>query len=199
MLLMRGSTQVLRRDETRSSLELPDCSLGRELAGDAYIDAETRELVREPFDFCMKNTLSTHDFHEAMIWLNAPYAADIPGYTLSDRSLRLLRDIMTEIPQGPPSMGMERREDRYKPLVPGIRRVLPREDVTYTNKAGRAYGFHMDNAWIAYGDRAAAVTIGIYVNGDRTLNNDRYEYESISFPLLQDMGELIARHFLIPR
>ena len=43
-------------------------------------------------------------------------------------------------------------ETRFKPLQPGIRMAgLTDDDIYYANKSGKAYGFHIDNAFIGTG------------------------------------------------
>ena len=83
---------------------------------------------------------------------------------------------------------------RFTPTYPGVTRVIPAERVRYTNKAGRAYGFHTENALIEDLEtgRAFAVTATIYVNENRILNDDEYEYEEISYPFFVDLGEVLA-------
>ena len=45
---------------------------------------------------------------------------------------------------------VEEAEARFKPLTPGINRVVPRADYEYVNKAGRAWGFHLESAYDAF-------------------------------------------------
>ena len=68
----------------------------------------------------------------------------------------------------------------------------------------------MDNAYIAFGPRAGRidengrtkgqikrgiiVTMGLHVNGDDTINNNRYEHGSVSVPLFKAMGYAIGQH-----
>ena len=77
------------------------------------------------------------------------------------------------------------------------------------NKAGKALGFHLDNALIAVGPgelklrrdytplslkRAVFVTVGLYVNQDQTLNDNRYEYQTVSVPLFDALGYAVGRY-----
>ena len=107
-------------------------------------------------------------------------------------------------------------ETRFKPLIRGVRwasKKLKNDDnIYYLNKAGKALGFHMDNAFIAYGHKAGIikssgfpekspkrglfVTVGLYVNEDQVLNDDRYEYSKISVPVLNAIGYAIGRYLI---
>ena len=86
----------------------------------------------------------------------------------------------------------------------------------YFNKAGKAFGFHVENAFIAYGrgagvigdqpkdkglskgqfKRALFITVGVYVNADGILNNNKYEYKKISVPLFDGIGRAVAEYLL---
>ena len=84
------------------------------------------------------------------------------------------------------------------------------ESIYYVNKAGKAYGFHVDNAFIARGqggarigsdghskgrlNKGVIITVGVYVNADRVLNNDKYEYKKISVPFLNAIGYAVGRY-----
>ena len=107
-------------------------------------------------------------------------------------------------------------ETRFKPLIRGLRwaskKLQKNEDIYYLNKAGKALGFHMDNAFIAYGKEAGIikksgfpkvsprrglfVTVGLYVNKDQVLNDDQYEYSQVSVPVLNAIGYAIGRYLI---
>ena len=66
-------------------------------------------------------------------------------------------------------------------------------------KGGRAYGFVVQNAYLvdeATG-RSLFVAASMYANANRTLNDDRYEYDGVAAPLMQRLGELAATEFLL--
>ncbi len=89
--------------------------------------------------------------------------------------------------------------DRFKPLLPGIARVLPAAQVQYINKAGKAYGFHVENAFIkdTRSGRAFFVTAAIYADRDGIVGDDNYAYADVSVPFFADLGELLARALLV--
>ena len=61
---------------------------------------------------------------------------------------------------------------RYRPSVAGVERVRPRSGLRIISKAGRAYGFYTENAWIedAAGGRAFALTATVYADDDGVIN-----------------------------
>jgi hypothetical protein len=76
---------------------------------------------------------------------------------------------------------------------------MPLERILYTGKAGKAYGFHLDNAYIEdlESGRAMAVTVVGYANANGVLNDNVYEYDTVTRPLLLGLGELLARAVLL--
>ena len=61
------------------------------------------------------------------------------------------------------------------------------------NKVGQAYGFILDNAYIIDLENKVEfiLTAVIYHNNNETINDNNYEYESISIPFLAKLGRLI--------
>ena len=102
-------------------------------------------------------------------------------------------------------------ETRFKPLLAGIRMAgLTDDDIYYANKSGKAYGFHIDNAFIGTGagvgriqpdgrpggplKKRIIVTMGLYANADKIINDNRYEYTTITIPFFKAMGFAIGRY-----
>ncbi len=133
--------------------------------------------------------------------------------------LNELRHAMAIYPrhsENPKYSGKSLSETRFKPLIRGVRwadkRLKNDANIYYLNKAGKALGFHMDNAFIAYGTEAGKikksgfptrspkyglfVTVGLYVNKDQILNDDKYEYSQISVPVLNAIGYSIGRYLM---
>jgi hypothetical protein len=117
---------------------------------------------------------------------------------LDELHRRLLVEVMGTAPTDSPNPryeGPSYAEDRFRPLLVGLRRVVPRDELDYVSKSGRAYGFLIDNAWLRHRPtgRALAVTVGLYADDDGVVNDDRYAYEEVGTPLMEDLGEALGR------
>jgi hypothetical protein len=199
--------------------------------GQAYIDFKTKKMMSKPMDFSWKNRVSLYDFQLLTAGIYQPKKI----YTLFGRSFSLqhlptiktkwlhqLRKAMVLYPRhskNPKYESTRLSETRFKPLMRGLRLsdsktkpsgegkgLLADQNIYYLNKAGKALGFHVDNAFIAIGHRklkldkksfqpkkgqvksALYVTVGLYVNKDQVLNNNKYEYTRISVPILDAIG-----------
>jgi hypothetical protein len=70
------------------------------------------------------------------------------------------------------------------------------EQVRIFNKVGMAFGFLIDNAYMVdfEANTEFMLSVVIYANADETLNDDKYEYETISKPFMQDLAETIGTY-----
>ena len=67
------------------------------------------------------------------------------------------------------------------------------EHIKIFNKVGEAYGFILDNAYIIDTKNKVEfiLTAVVYHNNNETMNDNNYEYESISIPFLAKLGRLV--------
>jgi len=131
--------------------------------------------------------------------IDLPGKAGLPGLTLPQR--RFLVDTLGELPR-------ESANPRYDPsttpdhackfVLRGARRVVPAEFLRVYDKIGRAYGFSVENAYLedTRTGRGLFLAIVLYTNPDGILNDDRYAYEELAEPFLDDVAETIVRAVL---
>lgn len=169
-----------------SDLEPPPTPAARLEVGRAHRGASG--LVDEPMDFSAKNYVSLRDLHRLLIAVVRP---DAPGALVLDLTEEerevLLRPMTGRLLPGAAGAN-------HKPMLPGVRKVLDDKRLRYVNKAGRAYGFHLDNGYLedVQSGRAAFVTAVVYANPNGVVNDDDYAYEELSGPLLAVLGEAVA-------
>lgn len=159
-------------------------------------------IVPEPMDFADRNAAPVCALQRLQIALVAPTLAEVDlGLGAQHREFLLAAmRIDPHASQNPRFTDPAQSIDRFKPLLPGITRVLPAAQIEYVNKAGKAYGFHIENAFIRErsSGRAFFVTAAIYADHDGTVGDDKYAYADVSVPFFADLGELLARALLLP-
>ena len=190
----RGAT--LELPERSSALAVPPHTEGDVAIGVGWIDDRTRQRVDGPMDFGTRNGASLEDLQALVLTLMGAAPPDgVRGFRLSAGAVAHLRALMLEIPEGPGGPGFERAAHRFKPALPALERAIGLDALRYANKAGRAYGFHIENAWIEdrTSGRVVALAAGLVANEDGVFNNDRYEYETVSFPVMQALGVAVSR------
>lgn len=179
-----------------SALVLDNDDLSGTEIGAAYY--ARGERVDGPMSFREKNSISVRDLQDMLIEIVRPEldsgTPGFPGLTAADRMLLL--DAMSVAPNASDN---PRYPDvataELDPLLPGLVRVVPVERLRIYNKTGRAYGFSIENACVedlATG-RAFFLTVVLYTNPNRTLNDDTYDYADVATPFLADLGERAAR------
>ncbi|MEM9696694.1 MAG: hypothetical protein AAGA56_29405, partial [Myxococcota bacterium] len=69
-----------------------------------------------------------------------------------------------------------------------------------TGKSGAAYGFVVDNGYVVRSSPPQRIFVSavVYADRDGTVNDDRYDYQSVSDPLMADLGRSVAAHFCRP-
>jgi hypothetical protein len=182
----------------RSELTFPATEAGRMKVGQTHVDFITGEYRAEPMDFGPKNYMSINDFQAMMVAIFRPELID----RVSFDELGPYRDFLVEMlgkhPEADEPAKQKELIRRFSPMLPGMAEAVDRERLTVYNKAGRAYGFHIDNAYVV--DRKTGrqffLTAAIYANENEKLNDNDYQYESVTYPFLAAVGEVVARRVL---
>jgi hypothetical protein len=159
------------------------------------------QVVDGPKEFEGRNGVLLCDMQRLTIALVLPDRGQGLGLSPADREF--LVATMTTDPkasQNPVFTDPDATEERFKPMLPGMLKVLPRTRIRYVNKAGKAFGFHVENAYIedTASGRAYFVAATVYANRDGVLDDDRYDYADVTEPFYAHLGELLARTWVAP-
>jgi cell division protein FtsI/penicillin-binding protein 2 len=176
--------------KSRMTYRLQDIKLGQ-----GYINGKD-QLVKEPFDFTYKNRLFLADLH--MIVRSIIFPQSVPKekrFDLTEEDYAFLYKYMGMYPREagfPPYDPREYPDTFVKKLMYGNDSVV-NPSIRYYNKTGTAYGFHCDAAYIK--DEANKVefflTVAIYCNSDGIFNDDKYDYDTVGYPFLQHIGQVM--------
>lgn len=153
-------------------------------------------VVAEPLSFEQRNRISLADLQDVLVAVIRPELRGAEGPRLGARERQLLVESLEALPS---SRGVRAGRDReYKPLRAGVERVVPRADLTYASKSGRAYGFSVETAYAFDRSRGRGffVAATLYTNPNGRLNDDLYDYDTVAVPAMADIGEAVARHVL---
>jgi len=185
-LIVQGATIAPRE----STLELAPTPAAELSIGKAYRDGKGK--VEEPLSFATKNYVSLRELQLINVSLLMPKAEQAIDLRLDEKQRAILVKPMTG------RLRPRSEAERHKPLLPGVLRVVPEKHLLYIDKSGRAYGFHLENAYIedTRSKRGFFVTVTIYVNSDGVLNDDVYDYDEVSVPFMDALGEVLARNLL---
>ena len=160
------------------------------------------ELVNEPFNFSKKNRLSLKDLHSIMRTVLFPEMVSPKlRFNLTRDDYRFLYKYMS----------MTATESKYpyydtinywsnyvKFLLYGAEKNKPDPDIRIFNKVGDAYGFLTDVAYIAdfKNNIEFMLSATIYCNSDGIFNDDKYDYDTIGYPFLKNLGRIFYNYEL---
>lgn len=187
VLILPWGARAIRHPPRVSDYVMPPTFAARLKVGQGYRDA--RGVQEEPMDFGAKNYASLYDLHRITIALVAPELTPGIDLGLAKEDLEVVLSPMTG------RLHPGARGATHKPMLPGLHDVIDIKRLRYTNKAGRAYGFHMDSAYVEDepSGKGFFVTAAVYANPNGILNDDDYAYEDLSGPFLAAVGEALAK------
>ena len=164
---------------------------------------EGDRLIQRPFDFTYKNEFPLKDQQDMLKAILFP--ASLPParrFNISDDDRRFLMQYMSQYPREtnwPPYFRDSALYDasvKYL-MVAQQKKPIP-ASIRIFNKIGGAYGYLIDNAYIVDFDNGVEfmLSAAINTNRDGIYNDDRYDYETIGYPFLRDLGQCIYRYEL---
>ncbi|HEU4471780.1 MAG TPA: serine hydrolase [Flavisolibacter sp.] len=192
----RNAKLVYSQPLTKSNLVYPQEKL---LLGKGYYKAG--QVVNAPFDFTTKNRLSLQDLHNMLISVMLPEAVPAAQrFRLKEEDYRFLYDYMSRKPAESrfPQYDSSYSDAYVKFLLYGGNGPMPDPAIRIFNKPGDAYGFLTDVAYIVDLERGVEFFLSatISCNSDEIFNDNRYDYDSVGFPFMKNLGRLIYDHEL---
>lgn len=175
-----------------SQLRYPD---RKDFFGNGYYSAGA--LVKEPLDFSKKNRLLLEDLTNILQSIIFPKSVPVARrFNLRDDQYPFVWKYMSQYPTetSAPLLDSSLLYDAYaKFLFHGGTRDTISRTLRLFNKIGDAYGFLTDVAYFADFDNKVEFMLSatIYCNKDGILNDDRYDYETIGFPFMKQLGAYI--------
>ena len=160
------------------------------------------ELVNEPFDFSKKNRMSLTTLHNIVRSVMFPEAVSKKQrFKLTKDDYIFLRKYMSMIPAESkfPFYDKGNYWDTYvKFLFYGSEKNTMKDNIRIFNKVGDAYGFLVDAAYFAdYKNNIEfMLSAVIHCNSDEVFNDDKYDYDTIGFPFMKNLGQVIYQHEL---
>ncbi|HEX5024661.1 MAG TPA: serine hydrolase, partial [Agriterribacter sp.] len=171
-----------------------------DLLGKAYYNDGV--LIDEPMNFSAKNRISLQDLHAIIRSIMFPQSVPASErFNITPEQYRFVWQYMSQLPRETdyPSYDSTFYDAYGKFLLLGADKSarLP-SGLRIFNKTGDAYGFLIDAAYLADFENNIEFMLSavIYCNENQTLNDDTYEYDSIGFPFMKRLGEVIYNYEL---
>ena len=161
------------------------------------------KLINEPFNFSEKNRVYLQDLHNMLKAVMFPESvAAKQRFKLTQNDLDFLRRWMSSYPgesKLPEYPANEYWPSYVKFLYYGSeKQAHMQQGLRIFNKVGDAYGYLTDIAYFAdfHNNIEFILSATIYCNRDAVFNDDLYDYDSIGFPFMRDLGKAVYEHAL---
>lgn len=170
----------------------------------SFRDKPEGELIEKPMDFSDKNYYPLSTMHKVLRTLIFPESVPpAQRFNLTKDDYQFLYRHMSMYPKEsggyPAYTDTCCNYDGYcKFFMYGDTKQPIPKNIRIFNKVGDAYGYLLDNAYIVDFENGIEFMLSavIHVNEDGIFNDDKYEYESIGFPFMANLGRVIYEYEL---
>jgi len=168
-------------------------------SGKDYYNGEV--LVKEPMDFSKKNRLRLPYLHQMLQWVMFPATQPQNNrLNLTNEDYKFLYRYMGMLPgesKYPNYTAPDYWPAYCKFLMMGSEKGdWPNKNIRIFNKVGDAYGFLIDVAYIVDFETKTElmVSCSMLCNSDGVFNDDKYDYDSIGFPFMKNLGQVLYQY-----
>lgn len=159
------------------------------------------KLVDQPFDFSTKNKFSLTDLHSVLQSVIFPEAVPAKQrFHLTEDDYRFLYRYMSMLPRESrfPQYDAHYTDGYVKFLLFGGDGPITDTSLRIFNKVGDAYGFLTDVAFVVDFEKGVEFMLSatISCNSDGIYNDNRYDYDTVGFPFMKRLGEVIYTYEL---
>jgi beta-lactamase class A len=159
------------------------------------------QRIERPMDCSKKNRISLEDLTN--ILKSVFFPAAVPPeqrFFLSQDDYKLVRQYMSQFPGETiyPSYDSSYQDAYVKLLLYGTEKGSLPKHIRIFNKEGDAYGCLTDVAYIVDFDKQVEFMLSarIYCNTDGYLNDSKYDYETIGYPFMKHLGQVLYNYEL---
>ncbi len=160
------------------------------------------KLVNEPFSFDVKNRVYLQDLHHILQSVLFPeQVKKNQQFNLTKEDYQFVRKYMSMFPGESNSPNYEPTNywDAYcKFLYYGSEKGAKNTSFRIFNKVGDAYGFLIDVTYVAdfTNNIEFMLSAVISCNQDGIYNDDHYDYETIGYPFMKNLGQAVLQYEL---
>jgi hypothetical protein len=193
--------KVVYRKPLEYNTKMYSFKLNNEITGKGFYQKD--KLVNQPMSFANNNYISLTNLHQILKAVIFPEAVPTKKrFNLTDDDYKLVYKSMSILPREStyPNYAKDTTitDNHVKFLVYGDSKKITNTSLRIYNKIGLAYGYLIDNAYIVDFKNQVEflISVVVYANEDQIFNDDKYEYDSIGFPFLANLGRIIHEYEL---
>ncbi|SER20528.1 Beta-lactamase enzyme family protein [Pedobacter rhizosphaerae] len=167
------------------------------IMGKGYLDSAD-QLVNKPFSLANKNAFAISDQQKLMQKLLFPQSFPInERFNLTPEDYKLIYTFMSMYPTEAKYPKYDEKEfwpTYAKMLYYGREKGIALDkNIRIFNKYGDSYGFIIDNSYFVDFKNGVEylLTAVVQSNEDGIYNDNKYEYETVCFPFMKNLGQVI--------
>jgi hypothetical protein len=193
---------ITKQDGTQVSIDEKMNSISKPIAinnvkkGKGYYKEDV--LINEPFDFSQKNYYPLASLHNTMKRIVFPDSfKESERFNLTKEQRDFVLFSMSNLPKNAGYDPKEYYDGYCKFFMFGDTKENIPSNIKIYNKVGDAYGTLIDCAYIVdeVNNVEFMVSATLLVNKDGIFNDDKYDYDTIGFPFLAELGrQLYAKN-----
>jgi hypothetical protein len=172
----------------------------RVFKGKGFLKNDTL-LINKPFDFTYKNDYPLHEQQEILKAILFPqFVEPKRRFALTEGDRKFVMQYMSQLPtetEWPPYKNDTTLYDAYcKFLMFGEEKNPIPTSIRIFNKVGDAYGYLIDNAYFVDFDKGIEFMLSVVINtnSDGIYNDGKYDYKTVGYPFLRDIGQSIYHY-----
>jgi hypothetical protein len=185
-----------RRGITNSDTILTDSTYK---IGKAYKGLD-KKIVPRPFDFSRQNNMELVDLHKTLNGVIFPKSEFAHTFDITEEQRKY---VIQNLGKYPAEFALDFNPKEFPATYKKYLFFGKDTNTTYMNDSlsrfrsfnmvGLSFGCAIDAAYIVDLDsgKEFVLTVGIYANEDEVINDAKYDYESLAYPLMKDIGRLI--------
>ncbi len=157
------------------------------------------KFIDKPMVFSGKNRISLNDLHT--ILQSVIFPETVPAsqrFNISDVDREFVLKYMSMFPRESryPSYDSTFNDGYAKAIMYGNDKVSLPKNIRVFDKSGVAYGQLVDVAYVIDTEHKIEfiVSAAIYCNTDGILNDDKYDYDSVGFPFMKNLGKALYNY-----
>ncbi|MNK80777.1 hypothetical protein D3C87_1005020 [compost metagenome] len=164
--------------------------------GKGYLDSADK-LVNKPFSLAGKNAFAINDQQKLMQKLIFPEAFPAKErFKLTAADYKLIYTYMSKYPTESDFPKYDQQEfwpTYAKMLYYGREHISPDPNIRIFNKYGDSYGYIIDNSYFVDFKNGIEyfLTAVVHSNEDGIFNDNKYEYDTVCFPFMKNLGKSI--------
>ncbi len=159
------------------------------------------QIENKPLEFTYKNAFPLEAQHDLLKRIMFPESFPISKrFHLTKEDYDFLKKYMSMYPTESDYPNYKKDANIFPAYCKflyygGDRNAQLNPNLTIYNKVGDAYGFLLDNAYIVdkQTKKEILVSVSMLCNEDEIFNDDKYDYETIGFPFMKELGKLLLK------